>query len=141
MEILYRKLADLDLSIRTKNILKNAGIETLQELTAYTKSDLIKFRNFGTRSIMELEELMLSNNLNFGMGQTIKSDNTETLTNALCQIQNLEALKELTDFLQWVFRKIDKGDTPKEIVRILLMNRDKIDNIKFELTLIQKHKQ
>lgn len=40
----------------------------------------------------------------------------------------LEALKELTDFLQWVFRKIDKGDTPKEIVRILLMNREKIDN-------------
>ncbi len=56
-------------------------------------------------------------------------------------IQNLEALKELTDFLQWVFRKIDKGDTPEEIVRILLMNRDKIDNIKFELTLIQKHKK
>ena len=65
METLYRKLSELDLSIRTKNILKNAGIETLQDLTNYTRSDLIKFRNFGKRSIMELEELMLSNNLNF----------------------------------------------------------------------------
>ena len=46
----------------------------------------------------------------------------------------LEALEELTEFLQWVFRKIDKGDTPKETVRILLMNREKIDNINFELT-------
>lgn len=41
-------------------------------------------------------------------------------------------IQEVIELLQWVFRKIDKGDTPEETVRMLLMNRDKIDNIKFD---------
>ena len=40
-------------------------------------------------------------------------------------------IQEVIEFMQWVFRKIDKGDTTEETVRILLMNRTKIDNIKF----------
>ena len=44
---------------------------------------------------------------------------------------SLQDIKEVIDFLQWVFRKVDKGDTPEETVRMLLMNRAKIDNIKF----------
>lgn len=45
---------------------------------------------------------------------------------------SLQDIKEVIDFLQWVFRKVDKGDTPQETVRMLLMNRAKIDNIKFD---------
>ena len=45
---------------------------------------------------------------------------------------SLQDIKDIIEFLQWVFRKIDKGDTPEETVRMLLMNRAKIDNIKFD---------
>ena len=45
---------------------------------------------------------------------------------------SLQDIQEIIEFLQWVFRKIDKGDTPEETVRMLLMNRAKIDNIKFD---------
>ena len=101
METLYRKVADLDLSIRTKNLLINAGIDTLQELTSYTKSDLMKFRNFGRSSLIELEDLMLKNNLSFGTVETIKSDNSQTLQNALEQLEKLEAeKKELLEALE-----------------------------------------
>lgn len=44
---------------------------------------------------------------------------------------SLQDIQEIIEFLQWAFRKVDKGDTPEEIVRMLLMNRAKIDNIKF----------
>ena len=94
METLYRKVADLDLSIRTKNLLRNAGINTLQDLSSYTKSDLMKFRNFGRSSLVELEDLMLKNNLSFGTVESIKSDNTQTLQNALEQLEKLEAEKK-----------------------------------------------
>ena len=42
---------------------------------------------------------------------------------------SLQDIQEIIEFLQWVFRKIDKGDTPEETIRMLLMNRAKIDNI------------
>ena len=45
---------------------------------------------------------------------------------------SLQDIQEVIEFLQWTFRKIDKGDTPQETVRMLLMNREKIDNIKFD---------
>ena len=44
---------------------------------------------------------------------------------------SLQDIQEIIEFLQWAFRKVDKGDTPEETVRMLLMNRAKIDNIKF----------
>ena len=44
---------------------------------------------------------------------------------------SLQDIHEIIEFLQWVFRKVDKGDTSKETVRMLLMNRAKIDNIEF----------
>lgn len=44
---------------------------------------------------------------------------------------SLQDIQEIVEFLQWVFKKVDKGDTPEETVRMLLMNRAKIDNIKF----------
>jgi hypothetical protein len=45
---------------------------------------------------------------------------------------SLQDIQEIIEFLQWSFRKIDKGDTPSETVRMLLCNRAKIDNIKFD---------
>lgn len=45
---------------------------------------------------------------------------------------SLQNIQEIIEFLQWAFRKVDKGDTPEETVRMLLMNRAKIDNIKFD---------
>ena len=45
---------------------------------------------------------------------------------------SLQDIQEIIEFLQWAFRKVDKGDTPEETVRMLLMKREKIDNIKFD---------
>lgn len=65
-QLLKSKLADMDLSVRALNCLKAAEVETLGELVAYSKSDLMKFRNFGKKSLTELEDLVHSKGLNFG---------------------------------------------------------------------------
>ena len=61
------KLADMDLSVRALNCLKAADIDTLGDLVAFNKNDLLKFRNFGKKSLTELEELVDGKNLAFGM--------------------------------------------------------------------------
>jgi DNA-directed RNA polymerase subunit alpha len=66
-QLLKTKLVDLDLSVRALNCLKAADVETLGDLVSYTKADLLKFRNFGRKSLAELEELVRSKNLTFGM--------------------------------------------------------------------------
>ena len=66
-QMLKTKLTDMDLSVRALNCLKAAEVETLGELVAYNKSDLLKFRNFGKKSLTELENLVASKNLEFGM--------------------------------------------------------------------------
>ncbi len=65
-QLLKTKLSDLDLSVRALNCLKAAEVESLGELVSYSKSDLMKFRNFGKKSLTELEELVHSKGLNFG---------------------------------------------------------------------------
>ena len=65
-QLLKTKLADMDLSVRALNCLKAAEVETLGELVSFSKSDLMKFRNFGKKSLTELEELVHSKGLNFG---------------------------------------------------------------------------
>ena len=66
-QLLKTKLVDMDLSVRALNCLKAAEVETLGELVSFAKSDLMKFRNFGKKSLTELEELVDSKGLNFGM--------------------------------------------------------------------------
>lgn len=66
-QLLKTKLVDLDLSVRALNCLKSAEVETLGELVIYNKTDLLKFRNFGKKSMSELEELLASHGLSFGM--------------------------------------------------------------------------
>ncbi|MFA8449502.1 MAG: DNA-directed RNA polymerase subunit alpha [Bacteroidales bacterium] len=66
-QLLKTKLVDLDLSVRALNCLKAADVETLGELVAYNKSDLLKFRNFGKKSLTELEDLVKTKGLEFGM--------------------------------------------------------------------------
>ncbi len=66
-QLLKTKLVDLDLSVRALNCLKAADVETLGDLVAFNKNDLLKFRNFGKKSLTELEELVKSKNLEFGM--------------------------------------------------------------------------
>lgn len=66
-QLLKSRLVDLDLSVRALNCLKAAEVETLGELVAFNKNDLLKFRNFGKKSLTELEELVESKNLEFGM--------------------------------------------------------------------------
>ena len=65
-QLLKSKLVDMDLSVRAINCLKAAEVETLGELVSFSKSDLIKFRNFGKKSLTELEELVHAKGLNFG---------------------------------------------------------------------------
>ena len=66
-QILKTKLIDMDLSVRAINCLKSAEIETRGDLVAIHKTDLLKFRNFGKKSLAELEELVKSKGLDFGM--------------------------------------------------------------------------
>ena len=66
-QLLKTKLLDLDLSVRALNCLKSAEVETLGDLVAFNKQDLLKFRNFGSKSLTELENLVKSKNLEFGM--------------------------------------------------------------------------
>ncbi len=66
-QLLKTKLTDMDLSVRALNCLKSAEVETLGELVVYNKTDLLKFRNFGKKSLTELEELLTSLGLQFGM--------------------------------------------------------------------------
>ncbi|MDR2836765.1 MAG: DNA-directed RNA polymerase subunit alpha [Bacteroidales bacterium] len=66
-QLLKTKLADMDLSVRALNCLKTAELETLGDLVKFNKSDLLKFRNFGKKSLTELEALLANKNLNFGM--------------------------------------------------------------------------
>ena len=57
----------MDLSVRALNCLKAAEVDTLGDLVTFSKSDLMKFRNFGKKSLTELEELVENKNLSFGM--------------------------------------------------------------------------
>lgn len=70
-QLLKTKLVDMDLSVRALNCLKAADIETLGDLVSFNKNDLLKFRNFGKKSLTELEELVESKGLSFGMN-TVK---------------------------------------------------------------------
>ena len=63
---LKTKLVDMNLSVRALNCLKAAEVETLGELVQLNKSDLLKFRNFGKKSLTELDDLLESLNLSFG---------------------------------------------------------------------------
>ncbi len=65
-QLLKTKLVDLNLSVRALNCLKAADVETLGDLVQYNKTDLLKFRNFGTKSLSELDDLLESLNLSFG---------------------------------------------------------------------------
>jgi DNA-directed RNA polymerase subunit alpha len=69
-QLLKTKLVDMDLSVRALNCLKAADVETLGDLVSYNKNDLLKFRNFGKKSLTELEDLVHSKNLTFGMNVT-----------------------------------------------------------------------
>ncbi|RKF04617.1 DNA-directed RNA polymerase subunit alpha [Tenacibaculum lutimaris] len=66
-QLLKTKLVDMDLSVRALNCLKAAEVDTLGDLVSFNKSDLMKFRNFGKKSLTELDELVANKGLNFGM--------------------------------------------------------------------------
>ena len=66
-QLLKTRLIDMDLSVRALNCLKAAEVDTLGDLVSYNKNDLMKFRNFGRKSLTELEELVVLKGLSFGM--------------------------------------------------------------------------
>ena len=66
-QLLKTRLVDMELSVRALNCLKSAEVETLGELVTYNKNDLLKFRNFGRKSLTELDDLLARLNLSFGM--------------------------------------------------------------------------
>jgi len=66
-QLLKTKLVDMDLSVRALNCLKAADIDTLGELVIFNRNDLLKFRNFGKKSLAEIEELLIDRQLSFGM--------------------------------------------------------------------------
>lgn len=66
-QLLKSKLVDMELSVRALNCLKSAEVETLGDLVKFNKNDLLKFRNFGKKSLTELDDLLARLNLQFGM--------------------------------------------------------------------------
>ena len=66
-QLLKTRLIDMDLSVRALNCLKAAEVDTLGDLVSFNKNDLMKFRNFGKKSLTELDELVANKGLNFGM--------------------------------------------------------------------------
>ncbi|MEE9350017.1 MAG: DNA-directed RNA polymerase subunit alpha [Flavobacteriaceae bacterium] len=66
-QLLKTRLVDMDLSVRALNCLKAAEVDTLGDLVSFNKNDLMKFRNFGKKSLTELDELVNVKGLNFGM--------------------------------------------------------------------------
>jgi DNA-directed RNA polymerase subunit alpha len=66
-QLLKTKLVDLDLSVRALNCLKAANVETLGQLVVFNKTDLLKFRNFGKKSLTELDDLLSKMDLSFAM--------------------------------------------------------------------------
>ena len=70
-QLLKTKLSDQDLSVRALNCLKAADVDTVGDLVKLNRNDLLKFRNFGRKSLTELDELLTSLNLKFGMDVSI----------------------------------------------------------------------
>jgi len=70
-QLLKTKLTDLDLSVRALNCLKAADVETLGDLCKINRAELLKFRNFGKKSLTELDDKLESMNLSFGMDLSI----------------------------------------------------------------------
>lgn len=66
-QLLNQRLADMDLSVRAQNCLKSAEVESLGDLVKFHRADLLKFRNFGKKSLAELDDLLERNGLAFGM--------------------------------------------------------------------------
>jgi len=66
-QLLKTKLVDMDLSVRALNCLKAAEVSTLGQLVQFAKNDLLKFRNFGKKSLTEIEDLIKTKGLSFGM--------------------------------------------------------------------------
>jgi DNA-directed RNA polymerase subunit alpha len=66
-KILKTELVDLDLSVRALNCLKAADIRSLADLVSYDVADMLKFRNFGKKSLTEIQDLVKSKGLSFGM--------------------------------------------------------------------------
>lgn len=66
-QLLKTKLVDMDLSVRALNCLKAAEVDTLGQLVSFHRNDLLKFRNFGKKSLTELDEVLEKYNLTFGM--------------------------------------------------------------------------
>lgn len=66
-QLLKTKLSDQDLSVRALNCLKAAEVDTIGDLVRYNRNDLLKFRNFGKKSLTELDDLLTNLNLHFGM--------------------------------------------------------------------------
>ena len=65
-QLLKTKLTDMNLSVRALNCLKAAEVDTLGDLVKFQKSDLLKFRNFGKKSLTELDDLLEHHGLSFG---------------------------------------------------------------------------
>ncbi len=66
-QLLMTNLNDLNFSVRALNCLKSSDIQKLKDLVTYKKTDLLKFRNFGKKSLLEVEQFLSSNNLSLGM--------------------------------------------------------------------------
>lgn len=76
-KILLRSVEDLELSVRSANCLKNAGINTIGELVRRSEGEMLKTKNFGRKSLSEIKDILNEYNLNFGMDQDSVSEESD----------------------------------------------------------------
>ena len=131
-QLLKTKLVDMDLSVRALNCLKAADVETLGDLVQFNKTDLLKFRNFGKKSLTELDDLLESLNLSFGTDISKYDENREYCTdvnvipidsiytpirNVKYQVENFR-VEQKTDYEKLVLEITTDGSIhPKEALK------------------------
>ncbi|KAF5305982.1 hypothetical protein FQR65_LT18625 [Abscondita terminalis] len=137
-QLLKSKLADMDLSVRALNCLKAAEVETLGELVSFSKSDLMKFRNFGKKSLTELEELVHAKGLNFGFDVSrTASHRSAMLSNMACSLiehkrihTTVAKAKALRVFVEPILTKSKEDSTHnRRVVFSYLQNKEVVSEL------------
>jgi len=129
-QLLKTKLTDMNLSVRALNCLKAADVETLGDLVQYNKTDLLKFRNFGKKSLTELDDLLESLNLSFGHRSSMLANMAISLIMHKRITTTVAKAKALKKYVEPLITKAKEDSTnSRRVVFSYLQNKDAIKEL------------
>ena len=135
-QLLMTRLPDMDLSVRALNCLKAAELQTLGQLVSFNKNDLLKFRNFGKKSLTELDSMLKSKGLSFGMKvEKYKLDKVEKEEKGKGDKKDKEDKEDKVEK-----EKVEKGKVEKEKVEKEKVEKEKVVKEKAEKEKVEKEK-